>query len=207
MPTPGGLPKIGDNIVGSDGVIYKVIERTSTSAPLSLWIQRLDFKRITGFRAENLRNRGTQARLMCETGALPRGWHYATSGELLAHDAPGNLGVLRPGGVNDVATPAESAAMAADEILGPPQKPARYEQNKLGPRKYRNKRRFLIRDAHKYIDKKDAEFYGVQVDVALVNDMNWTQSFEISEEELFDMCIAGLQYLRDKPAWPEGIET
>lgn len=78
MPTPGGLPKAGDKIVGPEGTVYNVIQRTSSSAPFSIWIERADGLRFSSkFQSSNLRENRRQYRMMCETGKLPDGWKFS----------------------------------------------------------------------------------------------------------------------------------
>jgi hypothetical protein len=95
VPTPGGLLKAGDKLI-HEGDVFTVIERTSSTAPYSVWIRQENGQRILGFRSANLRNGGTEARLSLETGQLPGRWklydpikvksNYANDIEFLAKE-------------------------------------------------------------------------------------------------------------------------
>jgi hypothetical protein len=186
MPTPGGLPRAGDRLI-NDGVLYVITQRTSTSAPFSVWVERYDGLPIVGkmaMRSGNLRNRGREYRVSCETGQLPGGWHYF-KGE----------------------TPAESAAAAADEILGAPVKPAWRDKAQPGFDSDGNRvivsnaampRQCRVRPIRVEPCKRPNLDQGEEVDVRM--QMNEAQAtvMTMSDDELMDMAIRALIYLRDK---------
>lgn len=172
MPTPGGLPKAGDKIVFTSeqtgNTIYVVIERTSSSAPFSVWIRREDNRVISGFRSENLRRRGLEARLSCETGRLPTGWR------------------------NYVRTLDEAPAITPE----PPENP---DMEGRRPARYKPRLEFRVRDAHRYKDPADAKFYGEEVEISMrTPGMGQSQSFSMGDDDLMELCIKAMTYLRDK---------
>lgn len=163
MPTPGGLLKAGDYIVDKFGIVYKVIARTSSTAPYSVRIVRVDGQRITGFRSEMIRERGMEALLTLETGQLPGDWHIYIAGKDAIQLEPPREAQPRP--------------------------------------RYNPRREFRVRDAHRFKDPKDAYYYGEEVEISMRipgSAGSHSQSLVMSDEDLLELTIKALTYLRDK---------
>lgn len=65
--------------------------------------------------------------------------------------------------------------------------------------RYNPRREFRVRDARRWKTQKDARYYGEEVEISMrIPGHGNSQSFVMSDEDLMELCIKALTYLRDK---------
>lgn len=78
MPTPSGLLKGGDRIhnIRNPGVVYEVLQRTSSSEPYGIWLRRIDGHRITELGGFDSREGGREIAFLVESWnwLMKMGW-------------------------------------------------------------------------------------------------------------------------------------
>lgn len=81
MPTPSGLLKSGDRIynIRNPGVMYEVLQRTSSSEPYGIWLRRIDGHRITELGGFDSREGGREIAFLVESWnwLMKMGWRLA----------------------------------------------------------------------------------------------------------------------------------